>query len=81
MEGTKLSRRQFLGGTAAVAAASVLPAIANMTPAMATPTAKFPDASIFTPGNPAWIPLDAEKAARRGWETYKGRFSGDGQGG
>ncbi|MHB1137039.1 MAG: twin-arginine translocation signal domain-containing protein [Coriobacteriia bacterium] len=79
MEGTKLSRRQFLGGTAAVAAASVLPAVTNAATAVATPTGKLADsAAALTP----WIPLDPEKVARRGWETYKGRFNAsDGQSG
>ncbi|MEA5076274.1 MAG: twin-arginine translocation signal domain-containing protein [Coriobacteriia bacterium] len=79
MEGTKLSRRQFLGGTAAVAAASVLPAVSTAGTAMATPAGKLADsAAALTP----WVPIDVEKAARRGWETYKGRYNAsDGQSG
>ncbi len=68
MEGTKLSRRQFLGGTAAVAAASVLPAVSAAAPAVATPVTTFPDTSIR---GAAWIPLDAKALARRGYEIYK----------
>lgn len=79
MEAVKLSRRQFLGGTAAVAAATVLPAVTNAATAVATPTGKLSDAAAaLTP----WVPIDAEKAARRGWETYKGRYNAsDGQSG
>lgn len=80
MEEIKLSRRQFLGGTAAVVGAAVLPAIANTAPAVATPTAKFPDTTIFgaTPTR-AWIPLDPKDAARKGYEIYRGMHSGLGQ--
>lgn len=74
MEGTKLSRRQFLGGAAAVAAAAVLPAVTGAAPAIGTPTVKFPDATI-TP----WIPLDPKALARKGYEIYKGLQSGVGQ--
>ncbi len=72
MEAMKLSRRQFLGGTAAVAAASVLPAVSAAAPAMATPAGKLADsAAALAP----WVPLDPEKLARLGWETYKGRYN------
>ena len=79
MEGTKLSRRQFLGGTAAVAAATVIPAVAGVSTAVATPVGKMADsAAALTP----WIPLDAEALARRAWELYKGRYTAsDGQSG
>lgn len=69
MEATKLSRRQFLGGTAAVAAASVLPAVTNAAPAVATPSVTFPDTSIRGTN---WTPLDPAALARRGYEIYKG---------
>ena len=92
MEGTKLSRRQFLGGTAAVAAASVLPAGSAAAPAMATPAGKLPDRTIFGTWNDAtnvwttaptvaWKPLDAKAAARHGYEIYRGMHSGVGQSG
>jgi hypothetical protein len=48
---------------------------------VATPVGKLPHASVFgaTPTE-TWIPLDAEKLARRAWETYKGRYNAsDGQ--
>lgn len=72
MEDSKLSRRQFLGGTAAVVGAAMLPVIANTTPAMATPTGTFAAAAAaLTP----WIPLDAKAAARQGYEIYRGMHS------
>lgn len=72
MNATKLSRRQFLGGTAAVAAASVLPAVAGVAPAVAAPsTAVIPDASIKT----GWTPLDPEALARQAYDLYKGKNS------
>ena len=77
MEGTKLSRRQFLGGTAAVAAASVLPAVTSAAPAVATPVTTFPDTSIQGAN---WIALDPAALARKGYEIYKG-VTGGGQGG
>lgn len=79
MEGTKLSRRQFLGGTAAVAAASVLPAVTMAAPAVATPAGKFPDASIKA--GLAATPLDPAAIARHGYEIYKGVHSTLGQSG
>lgn len=69
MENSTLSRRQFLGGTAAVAAASVLPAVTSVAPAVATPVTTFPDTSIQGAN---WIPLDPAALARRGYEIYKG---------
>jgi len=77
MEGIKLSRRQFLGGTAAVAAASVLPAVSSVAPAMATPAGTFPDASIKA--GLAAAPLDPAAIARHGYEIYKGMYSALGQ--
>ncbi|KUK48388.1 MAG: hypothetical protein XD74_0991 [Actinobacteria bacterium 66_15] len=77
MENSKLSRRQFLGGTAAVAAASVLPAVTSAAPAVATPVTTFPDTSIQ---GASWIPLDPAALARKGYEIYKG-IAGGGQGG
>jgi len=69
MEDSKLSRRQFLGGTAAVVGAAMLPVIANTTPAVATPAGKLSDAAAaLTP----WVPLNAQAAARLGYEIYRG---------
>ena len=67
MERGKMTRRQFLGGTAAVVGAAVLPAITNMAPAVATPATGFP--GTLTP----WVPLDPTAAARQGFEIYKGK--------
>ncbi|MGB4593596.1 MAG: twin-arginine translocation signal domain-containing protein [Coriobacteriia bacterium] len=67
MERGKISRREFLGGTAAVVGAAVLPAITNMAPAAATPATGFP--GTMTP----WVPLDAKAAARQGYEIYRGK--------
>jgi len=78
MENSKLSRRQFLGGTAAVAAASVLPAVTSAAPAVATPTVTFPDTSIQGAN---WIPLDPAAMARKGFEIYRGMHTGLGQSG
>lgn len=64
----ELSRRQFLGGAAALVGATVLPAITNVTPAMATPVLAIP---IATPGT--WIPLDPVQAGRTAYEIYKGK--------
>lgn len=65
----KLSRREFLGGAAAIVGAAVLPAITNVAPAAATPATGFP--GTLTP----WVPLDAKAAARRGYEIYKGKWT------
>jgi hypothetical protein len=74
MANSKLSRRQFLGGTAAVAAASVLPAVTSAAPALATPEGTFPDASVKA--GLAATPLDPEALARQGYEIYKGFHAG-----
>ena len=76
MEGTKLSRRQFLGGTAAVAAASVLPAVSAAAPAMAVPTGTFPNSTAAIKAGLAATPLDPEALARQGYEIYKGFHAG-----
>lgn len=69
MEASKVSRRQFLGGTAAVVGAAMLPMVANTTAAVATPAGKLSDAAAaLTP----WIPLNAQAAARHGLEIYRG---------
>lgn len=68
MQETKISRRQFLGGTAAVVAAAALPVVTSVAPAVATPTGTFPGPST------SWVPLDPKALARRGFEIYKGKW-------
>ncbi len=76
METSKLTRRQFLGGTAAVAAAAALPAVAGVAPAVATPAGTLSAAAAaLTP----WMPLNVEAAAKHGYEIYKGVHSALGQ--
>jgi hypothetical protein len=70
-----LTRRQFVGGTAALAGAAALPTFANVSTAMAAPDWKFPIAATQTD---PWVPLDAQKAARFGLEIYRGRHTGQG---
>jgi hypothetical protein len=65
----KLSRREFLGGAAVVVGAAVLPAIANVSPAFATPATGFP--GTLTP----WVPLNATALARQGYEIYRGKWT------
>ncbi|MGB4440793.1 MAG: twin-arginine translocation signal domain-containing protein [Coriobacteriia bacterium] len=78
MEASKLSRRQFLGGTAAVAAAAVIPAVAGVAPAVATPAGTLSAAAAaLTP----WVPIDGVAAAKQGYEIYKGVHGALGQGG
>jgi len=61
-----ITRRQFVGGAAVAAGAAVLPALMNAAPAVATPALAIP-----IPHTP-WVPLDPKRAARIGWEIYKG---------
>lgn len=70
MEDTKISRRQFLGGAAAVVGAAALPTLMSAAPAVATPTLAIP---IPTPGT--WIPLDPKAAGRLAYEIYKGQHA------
>lgn len=70
-----LSRRQFVGGTAALMGAAAMPTIAQVSTAVAAPDWKFPIASTQTD---PWIPLDPQKAARYGLEIYRGRHAGQG---
>lgn len=65
----RISRRQFIGGAAAVVGAAALPSVMNVAPAAATPTLGIP-----IPATP-WIPLDPKAAARLGWEIYKGKHA------
>ncbi len=70
MEIDKLSRRQFLGGAAAIVGAAVLPAITNVTPAMA-----MQGQTQTLPGTITnWI-LDPLAAARQAYEIYKGKWA------
>lgn len=61
-----ITRRQFVGGAAVAAGAAALPAVMSAAPAIATPALALPIA------HSPWIPLDPKKAARVGWEVYKG---------
>ncbi|MDY0340438.1 MAG: twin-arginine translocation signal domain-containing protein [Coriobacteriia bacterium] len=81
MEGTKLSRRQFLGGTAAVAAASVLPAVTSAAPAMATSDLVWTSGPDAIKATIAATPLDPKAIARKGFEIYRGMHSALGQSG
>lgn len=63
-----LTRRQFLGGTAAIVGAAAIPAMASA-PAVAAPTLAIP-----IPHDP-WTPLDPKAAARLSWEIYKGKHA------
>lgn len=75
MSGKGITRRQFVGTTAAVAAASALPMAANVTTAAATPTNTFPvAAAAVTP----WIPLNPLAAARYALEIYRGKYAPQG---
>lgn len=65
-----ISRRQFLGGAAAIAGAAALPSLVAATPALATPTITFPLA--IDP----WTPLDPKALARYAYELYKGKHAG-----
>ena len=70
-----ISRRQFVGGAAAVAAAAAMPVLTNAAPAVATPTNTFPvAAAAVTP----WVPLVPLTAARYALEIYRGKFAPQG---
>ncbi|HSK47483.1 MAG TPA: twin-arginine translocation signal domain-containing protein [Coriobacteriia bacterium] len=70
-----ITRRQFVGTSAAVAAASALPLAANVTTAAATPVKTFPVAAAdITP----WVPLNALAAARYSLEIYRGKYAPQG---
>ena len=69
MESKKMSRRQFLGGAAAVVGAAALPVLMSAAPAAAAPTLAIP-----IPATP-WVPLSSQAAARLGWEIYKGKHA------
>ncbi len=70
MSETGLSRRQFVGGAAAIAAATAVPVVTNVATAAATPALMAPFAT------PDWVPLDAKAAARQGLEIYRGKHTG-----
>lgn len=65
-----ISRRQFVGGAAAVVGVAALPSIMDATPAAATPSITFP-LSIDP-----WTPLDPKALARMAFELYKGKYTG-----
>lgn len=65
-----ISRRQFCSGAAVVAAASVVPVFSSVAPAVATPTAVFPQPT------PDWVPLDATAIAREAYEMECGKYPG-----
>jgi len=73
MSETGLSRRQFIGGAAAVAAATAVPVVSNVATAAAAPIT-------FPQSVDPWTPLDAKAAARLGLEIYRGK-GGAGQAG
>lgn len=70
MSETRISRRQFVGGAAVVAAATAVPVISSVAPAAGTPTITFPLATAD------WTPLDAKACARTGLEIYRGKHAG-----
>lgn len=65
----KVTRRQFIGGTAAVMGAAALPTVMSVAPAIATPTLALPIA------HSPWVPLDPTASARLAWEIYKGKHT------
>lgn len=65
----ELSRRQFIGGAAAVVGAAALPTVMSAAPAAATPSLAIP-----IPHSP-WVPLVPQTAARLAWEIYKGKHA------
>ena len=64
-----ISRRQFIGGAAAVAAASAMPVLTAASTAAATPALYFPGPST------SWTPLDVKAAARVALEIYRGKYT------
>jgi hypothetical protein len=75
-----LTRRQFVGGTAALAGAAAVPTFVNVSTAVAAADFTFPIATPPTTGTNAntWIPLDPVKAARNALEIYRGMRVGQG---
>ena len=67
-----VSRREFLGSAAVVAAAAAVPVAANVTAAAAAPSVTFPQTT------PSWTPLDPLRAARESLEIYRGKHVGSG---
>lgn len=68
-----LTRRQFVGGTAAVMGAAAMPTIANV----GTAFAENPLVTAW-PNDLDTNPLDATAAARLAYEIYWGRHPGQG---
>jgi hypothetical protein len=69
-----LTRRQFIGGTAAVAGAAAMPTLASLAPAVAAPDPALP---VFPrdAGTPNWTPLDERRARRYCVEMYRDRHN------
>jgi hypothetical protein len=68
-----LTRRQFVGGTAAIAGAAALPTLTHVSKAFA----ENPLISAW-PNDLATNPLDATAAARLAIEIYRGKHAGQG---
>jgi hypothetical protein len=71
-----LTRRQFVGGTAALAGAAAVPTFVNVSTAVAAADFTFPIPT--PPAGEAWIPLDPVRAARDALEIYRGMRVGQG---
>lgn len=73
-----LSRRQFVGGTAALMGAAAMPTIANVSMAAAAADFAFPIQTPPTSGTNAntWVALDPLAAAREALEIYRGMRAG-----
>jgi hypothetical protein len=63
-----ISRRQFVGGAAAVIGAAALPVVTSAAPAAAD-TGVINVAGLAGACSP-WIPLDPVAAARQAWQIY-----------
>lgn len=68
----KITRRQFVGGAAAVAGAAAISPLTTVSTAAATSTGVVPDTAITS----GWTALDATAAARKGYEIYRGKWTG-----
>jgi hypothetical protein len=66
-----ISRRQFVGGAAAVIGAAALPVMTSAAPAAAD-TGVINVAGLAAAVSP-WIPLDPLVAARKAWQIYWGK--------
>lgn len=70
-----MSRRQFIGGTAAAAAVAAVPAVVKPAAASATPETKVP---LPVANGVAWEDLDPVLAARTALEIYRGKYTAGG---